>query len=88
MSPLSGARRSLRPETGNHLQADIHPRVVRFRQRPDLIVMDIGLDGDMDGIEAAREIGDRFGIRAAYFSQAGPTRRRVFELPRLIRWHS
>jgi len=38
------------------------------RQRPDLIVMDIGLDGDMDGIEAAREIGDCFGIRCIFFT--------------------
>ena len=38
------------------------------RQRPDLIVMDIGLDGDMDGIEAAREIRDRFAIRCIFFT--------------------
>jgi DNA-binding NarL/FixJ family response regulator len=38
------------------------------RQRPDLIVMNIGLNGDMDGIEAAREIGDRFGIRCLFFT--------------------
>jgi len=57
------------------------------RQRPDLIVMDIGLDGKMDGIEAARKIGDRFGIRCI-FLQGGPIRKRVIELPQPIRWHS
>ena len=30
--------------------------------RPDFILMDVGLDGDMDGIEAARVIHDRFRI--------------------------
>lgn len=30
------------------------------RSRPDLMLMDIQLDGDRDGIEAAKEIKDRF----------------------------
>src|SRR5690348_2348320 len=31
------------------------------RERPDLVLMDIRLAGPVDGIEAAREIMDRFG---------------------------
>jgi two-component system, response regulator PdtaR len=38
------------------------------RYRPDLILMDIGLDGEMDGIEAAQEIRARFGIRSLFFT--------------------
>jgi CheY-like chemotaxis protein len=32
------------------------------RERPDVVLMDISLDGDLDGIEAARIIRDRLGI--------------------------
>jgi len=32
------------------------------RHRPDVVLMDVGLDGDMDGIEAARIIRERFQI--------------------------
>jgi signal transduction histidine kinase len=35
---------------------------------PDLILMDIKLDGDMDGIEAARQIKDRFSIPVVYLT--------------------
>jgi two-component system, response regulator PdtaR len=38
------------------------------RHRPDLILMDVGLDGEMDGIEAAQEIRTRFGIRSLFFT--------------------
>jgi two-component system, response regulator PdtaR len=38
------------------------------RYKPDLIIMDIRLEGDMDGIEAASEIRQRFGIRSIFFS--------------------
>jgi two-component system, response regulator PdtaR len=38
------------------------------RHRPDLILMDIGLDGDMDGIDAAQKILNRFGIRSLFFT--------------------
>ena len=38
------------------------------RERPDLVLMDIRLSGPVDGIEAAREILDRFGIRSLFVS--------------------
>jgi DNA-binding NarL/FixJ family response regulator len=38
------------------------------RERPDLVLMDIRLNGPVDGIEAAREIVDRFGIRSLFVS--------------------
>ncbi|MBT7350197.1 response regulator, partial [candidate division WWE3 bacterium] len=36
--------------------------------QPDLILMDIKLDGEMDGIEAARQIKDRFNIPVVYLT--------------------
>jgi CheY-like chemotaxis protein len=36
--------------------------------RPDLVLMDIRLKGDMDGIEAAEEISARFDIPLVYLS--------------------
>ncbi len=36
--------------------------------RPDLVIMDIHLRGEMDGIEAAEEIGGRFGISVLYLT--------------------
>jgi two-component system, response regulator PdtaR len=38
------------------------------RERPDLVLMDIRLQGAVDGIDAAREIADRFGIRSLFVS--------------------
>ncbi|MBN1497273.1 MAG: PAS domain S-box protein [Spirochaetes bacterium] len=35
---------------------------------PDLILMDIVLQGDMDGIEAAKTVKDRFGIPVVYMT--------------------
>ena len=34
--------------------------------KPDLVLMDIALKGDMDGIEAAGQIRDRFDIPSVY----------------------
>lgn len=42
-------------------------RVVE-RERPDLVVMDVRLAGDRDGIEAAIEIWERFAIRSLFVS--------------------
>jgi two-component system, response regulator PdtaR len=42
-------------------------RVVE-RERPDLVLMDVRLIGDRDGIEAATEIWQRFGIRSLFVS--------------------
>jgi CheY-like chemotaxis protein len=42
-------------------------RVVE-RERPDLVVMDVRLVGDRDGIEAAIEIWQRFAIRCLFVS--------------------
>lgn len=38
------------------------------QDRPDCVLMDVSLKGEMDGIEAARRIHDRFGIRTAFLS--------------------
>ena len=38
------------------------------QHRPDLVLMDIRIKGDMDGIEAAREIRERFDIPAVYLT--------------------
>jgi DNA-binding NarL/FixJ family response regulator len=38
------------------------------RERPDLVLMDIRLSGPVDGIAAAQEIVDRFGIRSLFVS--------------------
>ncbi|MCB9421390.1 MAG: response regulator [Ardenticatenaceae bacterium] len=36
--------------------------------RPDLILMDIKLKGEMDGVETARQIKDQFGISSIYLT--------------------
>lgn len=38
------------------------------RERPDCVLMDVSLKGEMDGIEAARRIRARLGIRTAFLS--------------------
>jgi DNA-binding NarL/FixJ family response regulator len=38
------------------------------RLRPDLVLMDIRLAGPVDGVTAATEIADRFGIRCLFVS--------------------
>jgi CheY-like chemotaxis protein len=38
------------------------------RYKPDLILMDVHLDEEMDGIEAASQIRRRLGIRSIFFS--------------------
>ncbi len=38
------------------------------RERPDLVLMDIVLRGEMDGIRAAHEIDDRFGIPSIFLT--------------------
>lgn len=49
------------------------------RMRPDIVLMDIQLDGPGDGIDAAREIRNRFGIASLFMTGcADPdTRRRA-----------
>jgi DNA-binding NarL/FixJ family response regulator len=42
-------------------------RVVE-RERPDLVLMDVRLLGERDGIEAATEIWERFAIRSLFVS--------------------
>jgi PAS domain S-box-containing protein len=41
--------------------------------RPDLVLMDIRLDGAMDGIEAAKQIGDRFHLPVAFLTAYAET---------------
>ncbi len=38
------------------------------RLHPDVVLMDIGLSGDMDGIDAAAQIRNRFGIPVVYLT--------------------
>jgi len=38
------------------------------QERPDIVLMDIGLSGEMDGIEAAQAIRSRFGIASIYMT--------------------
>ena len=38
------------------------------RTRPDLVLMDIMLEGDMDGVEAAEQIRERFNIPVIYLT--------------------
>jgi two-component system, response regulator PdtaR len=38
------------------------------RERPDLVLMDVRLTGDGDGIDAALEIWERFAIRSLFVS--------------------
>jgi CheY-like chemotaxis protein len=38
------------------------------RERPDLVLMDVRLVGDRDGVEAATEIWQRFAIRSLFVS--------------------
>ena len=37
-------------------------------EKPDIVIMDIGLQGKMGGIEAARQIKDRFGVPIIYIT--------------------
>ena len=41
---------------------------VASQLRPDMVLMDIGLGGEMDGIEAAAQIRDQFDIRVVYLT--------------------
>jgi CheY-like chemotaxis protein len=52
------------------------------RERPDLILMDIRLDGPMDGIDAAAIIRERWDIPLAFLSAYGDriTLRRAMDL--------
>ncbi len=38
------------------------------KEKPDVIIMDIKLQGEMDGIETAKEISSRFGIHSIFIS--------------------
>ena len=50
--------------------ADSAAEAVRVvdRERPDLVLMDVRLIGERDGIEAATEIWQRFAIRSLFVS--------------------
>jgi CheY-like chemotaxis protein len=37
-------------------------------ERPDMVLMDLGLRGEMDGIQTARQIKDSFGIPVIYLT--------------------
>lgn len=43
-------------------------KAAQMRPPPDLVLMDIKLDGDMDGVEAAEQIHDRFKIPVVYIT--------------------
>lgn len=59
-----------------------------MRERPDLILMDVHLNGDMDGIEAANLIHEEIGVLSifisAYASQDIQARSRFPEQFRLL----
>jgi len=38
------------------------------RDRPDLVLMDVSIKGELDGIETARHIRSRLGIRSVFLS--------------------
>ena len=38
------------------------------RLRPDVVLMDIKLSGEMDGIDAAAQIRDQFGVPVVYLT--------------------
>ena len=52
---------------GTAVSADEAVRIAEF-ERPDIVLMDIRLIGPRDGIEAAAEIHDRFGIRSIFIT--------------------
>lgn len=57
------------------------------RHRPDLVLMDIRLEGDRDGIEAATDIYGRFGIRSLFISaNSDPSTRIRAEATRPVGW--
>lgn len=37
-------------------------------QRPDIVLMDIAIQGEIDGLDAAREIGGRLGIPVIFMT--------------------
>ena len=43
------------------------------RLRPDVVLMDIRLSGDMDGIDAAARIRDQFGVPVVYLTAYAAT---------------
>ena len=53
------------------------PTAVRLagETRPDLVLMDIRLNGPRDGVDAAVEIRDRFGIRSLFVTGNAETAR-------------
>jgi two-component system, sensor histidine kinase len=57
-----GCRRVVTASDGSHAVS------VAEELRPDVVVMDIGLPGDMDGFSAASVIHDRFGIPIVFAS--------------------
>jgi two-component system, response regulator PdtaR len=46
------------------------------REKPDVVLMDIRLNGDRDGIQAAQEIFDRLGIQSIFVSANSDPRTR------------
>jgi two-component system, response regulator PdtaR len=42
--------------------------VAAEQHQPDLVLMDVGLDGDIDGVQAAQEIRKRFGLRSIFYT--------------------
>lgn len=49
---------------------------VANHSQPDLMLMDIQIDGDRDGIEAAKEIKSRFGIASLFVTGMSDRRTR------------
>ena len=57
------------------------------RDHPDLMVMDIRLSGEMDGVAAATRVYNEYGIRSIFSSaHADPATRRRAEQARPLGW--
>lgn len=52
------------------------------RTRPDIVLMDVQLDGEGDGVDAAREIKDRLGIASLFMTGCADveTHRRALQI--------
>jgi DNA-binding NarL/FixJ family response regulator len=64
--------RCLMGELGHIVVASVHTAreavAAAARYQPDLLLLDVELDGEVDGIAAAQEAHERFGVRSVFFS--------------------
>ena len=58
-------------EICSHAQTGEEAIAIAEREHPDVALVDIRLQGEMDGIETARQIRARFGIPVAFITGFG-----------------